>query len=393
MRLEKTVLQVVPALDEGGAERTSVEMTRAIVAAGGRALIATAGGRMEADIEAAGGRVLRMPAHSKNPATMLVNSLRLARIIREEHVDLIHARSRAPAWSALAAARATRIPFVSTYHGAYATGSPLKRFYNSAMARADLVIANSAFTAESIRRSYRKAGPMAVIPRGADLVEFDPAAVAEARREALRTRWGLQNRRALILLLPARLTGWKGHRVAIEALARLVRLAAAYPRTGADAEFQLIFAGDQRRGGLVAALQRLVGELGIQHMTRWVGHCEDMPAAYSLADIVLAPSTRPEAFGRVAVEAGAMERPVIASDHGGARETVVQGETGLLVEPGSPDSLADAIAAAIALGSEGRRAMGARARARIAAGFSIEAMTRRTLAAYRDLLERSQASA
>lgn len=388
MRFEKTILQVIPSLDAGGAERTTIEMTRAIVAAGGRALVATAGGRLAGAVEQAGGRVFILPVDSKNPLTILANRDRLARLIREENVDVVHARSRAPAWSALWAARRADIPCAATWHGAYEAGTPWKRLYNSGLARADLVIANSEFTAASIRSQFRVGDRLTVIPRGADLEEFNPEA-ARARSAALRRDWtgGASDR--LIFLLPGRLTAWKGHRPAIEAASALSRGKAANVATGANADFRLIFAGDEQgRSGYAAELMRLVGELGLQNMIRWVGHCDDMAAAYAASDVVLSPSSRPEAFGRVAVEAGAMAKPAIAADHGGARETILDGETGFLAAPGSVPALAAAMAKTIALGAEGRRAMGAKARARVAAKYSAVAMTAATIDAYRNLLQR-----
>ena len=383
MRFERTVLQVIPALESGGAERTTVELARAIVAAGGKALVATSGGRLCADIEKAGGRVILLPVASKNPLTILANRDRLIDILREQAVDILHARSRAPAWSAFWAAKATGAAFVTTWHGAYRAASPVKRLFNSVMARGDLVIANSEFTADAIRAAFPVGDRLKVIPRGADLSEFNPLAISRDRTGALRARWGLGEKPgSLALLLPGRLTDWKGHDVAIAALARMSAAA-----TGVSPAFQLIFAGDEQgRGDFAGLLMRRVDELGLQQMIRWVGHCDDMPAAYALADIVLAPSTRPEAFGRVAVEAGAMGKVAIAAAHGGVRETIIDGETGLLVEPGSADALARAILKAASLGPDGRRAMGEKAQARIASHYSTQAMTAATLDAYRDVL-------
>ncbi len=391
MRFDKTVLQVIPALDAGGAERTTIEMTRAIVEAGGRALVATSGGRLCGEVERVGGRVFVLPVAAKDPLTIFLNRGRLATIIGEERAAIIHARSRAPAWSALMAARATGAAFVTTYHGAYAANSPLKRFLNSSMARGDLVIANSSFTADSIRANYEVADRLAIIPRGADLEQFNPEGISKARLAGLRRAWGLvENPQGLVFLLPGRLTDWKGHRIAIEAMARLGRIngGPATP-TGVYDNFQLIFAGgEQGRGDYAASLTRWVNEFGLQRMISMVGHCDDMPAAYALCDAVLAPSTRPEAFGRVAVEAGAMRKIVIAADHGGARETIIDRETGLLVKPGAPDALAIAIDTVAAMDDETRAAMGAAARSRIEKLFSTQAMTTATLAAYDDLLAR-----
>lgn len=380
----KTVLQVVPALDAGGAERTTVEIAFAIVQAGGRALVASRGGRLEGEIIESGGKVFHMPAHSKNPLTIAANRGRLIKLIRGERVDIVHVRSRAPAWSALWAARAAKVPLVATYHGAYEAKSALKRLYNSAMVRADLVIANSAFTASAIRAQYEvDASRLIVIPRGADLQRFDPASVSGQRVAAIAQNWGVNPEEgALRLLLPARLTPWKGHDTAIEAISRLAG-GARGGGTGQRRKLQLIFAGDaQGRDDFASGLRRDIETRGVRDLIQLVGHCTDMAAAYAWSDAVLAPSTRPEAFGRVAAEAGAMGKPVIASDHGGAREVVVDGETGFLTPPGDVAALADAIEAIAVMTPPSRHAMGTRARERIASAFSIEAMQCATLDAY-----------
>jgi len=388
MRFDKTILQVIPTLDAGGAERTTIEMTRAIVESGGRALVATSGGRLCVAVEQLGGQVIRLPLASKNPLVMLNNCLRLSRVIKDFDIDLVHARSRAPAWSALWAARANKAPFVTTYHGAYRGGNALKRFYNSSMARGDVVIANSAFTAAAINRAYAVGDRLRTIVRGADVEEFNPLAISLERIRRLGEKWGIEpGSDALALLLPGRLTAWKGHAVAVEAMSEIARR-----RDGASGVFppmQLIFAGDEEgRGDFARGLMRRVSELGLQNMIRWVGQCDDMPTAYSLADIVLAPSVRPEAFGRIAIEAGAMEKVAIVADHGGSQETVLDGETGIVMEPGSSFALREAIEKAVAIGRNGRQEMGSRARRRIKERFSTRAMTDATLAAYNELFER-----
>ncbi len=392
MTFRATVLQVIPALDAGGAERTTVEIARAVVDAGGRALVAARGGRLAAEIEAAGGEVFPMPVHSKSPLTILANRDRLKELIERESVDIIHVRSRAPAWSALWAAKATGRKLVSTYHGAYEARSPLKRLYNSAMVRADLVIANSAYTAASIRAQYDiDEAKLRVIPRGADLDAFDPAKVTGERAQALARGWSLPPANgALKLLLPGRLTPWKGQLAAIEAAALFAaREREKAPPGGASQPpvLQLVLAGDaQERDGYVAELRREIGTRGVRDMIHLVGHCADMPAAYAWADAVLSPSTRPEAFGRVAVEAAAMARPVIASDHGGSRETVINGETGVLTPPGDVGALADAIARIARMGAAGRAVIGAKAQARVKEIYSSRAMCEATLDAYKMLL-------
>jgi glycosyltransferase involved in cell wall biosynthesis len=382
LSFDKTVLQIVPALDAGGAERTTLEIAEAIVEAGGRALVATAGGRLAPRIEEIGGRIFRLPVDSKNPATILANVARLRALIRKQNVDLLHVRSRAPAWSALLAARATGVPLVSTYHGAYEAQGAFKRWYNSAMVRADRVVANSAFTAGAIRAQYSISPErLRVVPRGANLKEFSPSALTPERLESVGRAWNLRPG-AFVALLPGRITVWKGHGVAVAAAHLL-----AQRGTGNARGLQLVFAGDaQGRMGLLEALRRDMGLRGVSHMIDIVGHCADMPAAYALADVVLVPSTRPEAFGRVAVEAGAMERVVIASGHGGATETIEDGATGFLVPPSDAAALADAVAHVAQMPEEERRAMGARARARVERLFSVQAMQRRTLDVYRELV-------
>ena len=376
MRFEKTVLQIIPALNEGGAERTTVEIARAIAIAGGRALVATSGGRLSGEIERAGGRIIEMPVHSKNPLTIISNRGRLMRIINDETVDILHVRSRAPAWSALLAARATRTPLVSTWHGAYREGNLIKRFYNSGLARADLVIANSAYTADQIRQSRELGARLKVIHRGADLSVFDPASVEPLRIEKLREVWGISADVAFVVLMPARFSDWKGHGVAIDA----AKLLKDDPRYGLAGNFRLIFAGDDGgRREFAAGIGQLIGDAGLGEVIRLVGHCGDMPAAYALADVVMSPSTRPEAFGRVAAEAGAMGCVAIGANHGGARETIIDNETGFLTEPGSAASLADAISKAASLGREGRLKMGEKARRRIIREFSTDAMAAATL--------------
>jgi glycosyltransferase involved in cell wall biosynthesis len=380
-------LQIVPELNSGGAERSTVEMVQAIRGAGGRALVATRGGRLEKEILTAGGEIVRLPVHSKNPVTVFANAERLVRLIRAERCDLLHVRSRAPAWSALWAARRTRTPLVATYHGAYAAKGPIKRFYNSAMVRADRVIANSAFTAKFMLGEYDfDRQRLRVIPRGADLSLFDPAKISPERRTAFEA-WGGEG--ALKLLLPARLTFWKGQDVAMAALAWLK--GRGFSATGKGRGLRLILAGDaQGAGEFEARLKRDMKDRGVEDMVGMVGHCADMPAAYAWADAVLSPATLPEAFGRVAVEAGAMARPVIASDLGGQRDTVRDGVTGFLAPPGDAEALADAIAEIESLGAEGRRRMGAAARVHVEKSFSARRMQEATLAVYAELLEEGQ---
>jgi len=391
MRFDHTILQIVPRLDAGGAERSTLEIAGAIVGAGGRALVATAGGRLAPEIEKLGGEIIELPVHSKNPAVIWNNGGRLARLAAERGVELIHARSRAPAWSALVAARKIGVPFVTTYHGAYEASGQIKRLYNSSMLRADCVIANSRFTAAAIART-NQVNPehLRVIPRGADLSVFNPLTIDEARINHIAAGWGLAGEKnAINVLLPARLTAWKGHETAIDAVAALKSRMENSSDTGQRAGLTLVFCGGaQGRREFDETLRAMIDERGVRDMVHMVGDCADMPAAYAWADVVIAPSTRPEAFGRVVVEAGAMGKPVIASNHGGACETVIEGETGFLVTPGDPAALADAIERVWRMTPRERRIMGENGRARATSVYSSAAMCDATLRVYSDLLAR-----
>ncbi len=373
------VLQVIPALNDGGAERTTLEVAEALVRAGGFATVASAGGRLDGELAALGGTLARGPYGSKNPAVILANADRLAALARMTGAQLIHARSRAPAWSALWAARRLGLPFVTTYHGFYRAKGPLKRLYNSAMARGDVVIANSAFTAAHVRAEHPFASDrIVVIPRGVDLSRFDPAALRPDRRERLAASWGLEpaDTRPRIML-PGRISRWKGQDVLIDALADLRRLGIA--------ALGLCVGGADGRDAVPDELKARAAGAGVD--VRFVGSCVDMPAAYSLADVVVCPSTQPEPFGRTAVEAQAMGVPVIAADHGGARETVAPGETGWLTAPGDAQALAAALQDALAASADRRAAMAAAARARVVQHFSKESLQKATLGVYARLLE------
>jgi glycosyltransferase involved in cell wall biosynthesis len=376
------VLQVIPELQTGGAERTTLEVAEALVAAGGAAFVFTEpGGRLEPELLRLGAQVVHGPARSRNPWTVFVrNAAALTELIRREKIDLVHARSRAPAWSALRAARACGVPFVTTYHGIYNARSDLKRWYNSVMARGDLVIANSQFTADHLMAEHGTAAArVREIPRGVDLRQFDPQAVSPQRLSALRASWGLEaDPPRPVIVLPGRLTGWKGQRPFIQALGLLAREGLGV--TG-------ILAGDaQGRDAYAAGLDQLAAAEGVAGAVRRVGNCADMPAGLLLADVVVCPSLQPEAFGRTAAEAQAMGRPVIASNLGGARETVAPSDTGLLVPPGDVHALAGAIRQLLSAGPEARATMGAAGMARVRERFSTASLQAATLAVYRELL-------
>jgi glycosyltransferase involved in cell wall biosynthesis len=383
----RTILQIIPELEAGGAERTAVDIAAGLVAIGARALVATEGGRLVGELQAKGGIWAAFPAATKNPLKMVLNVRRLARLCVREKVALVHARSRAPAWVALGAARALRIPFVTTFHGSYAGRSSVKLRYNSVMARGDVVIANSNYTADLIRSLYPEAEDrIRVIHRGTELSVFSPSAVAPERVQALRRSWGVVDHERIVLLA-ARLTGWKGQKVLIEAAARL--------KQAGMRDLAFVLAGDhQGRDGYVRDLDTMIASLGLDGVVRRVGHCTDMPAAFLAASVVTVPSTEPEAFGRSAVEAQAMGTPVVVSELGAVPETVLAPpqvppweRTGWRVPAGDAAALAEAIGGALALGASAQEALAARARTHVERHFSLERMVWDTLDVYIDCLD------
>jgi glycosyltransferase involved in cell wall biosynthesis len=376
-----TILQVLPRLETGGVERGTVDVTAAIVEAGWRAVVASGGGQMVREVERVGGFHVTLPVFSKSPLVMRGNVKRLVKLIREHDIDIIHARSRAPAWSARAAARRTGAHFITTFHGAYNASNAVKRRYNSIMAKGERVIAISEFIADRVISVYgAEPGRVRVIPRGVDLNIFHPSAVSPERMIQLSSEWRLPDA-APVIMLPGRLTRWKGHEVLIEALARLGRNDVRCILVGAE----------QGHDRYRRDIDDHIARTGVGRFVQIVGNCRDMAAAYMLADVVVSASTDPEAFGRVAAEAQAMGRPVIATDHGGARETVVPGETGWLVHPGDPDALTTALAEALAMTAEQRESMARSAIGHVILNFSRAQMCAATLGVYHEVLNEAAA--
>ncbi len=371
------ILQVLPALGGGGVERGTAEMAAAIAQSGGTPLVASAGGILDSLVERSGGRNIILPLATKNPLAIWRNAARLERVIRTERVDLVHARSRAPAWSALWAARRTAIPFVTTYHGAYNENTPMKRRYNAVMASGDRVIAISRFIARRIERLHQTPPELIrIIHRGVDPAIFDPDTVSPDRLVKLTRAWRLEDGQPVVLL-PGRLTRWKGQTVLIDALARMKTRDVCVVLVGSA----------QGRTKFEHELSEHAERRGVGQRVRMVGHCDDMPAALKLADVVVNASTDPEAFGRVVIEAQAMACPVIATDHGGAVETVEHGVTGWRVAPGDAGELADALDTVLRLSDEQRAAIGAQARASVERDYTVRRMQAATIAVYQELLE------
>ena len=384
--MTSTILQIVPELETGGAELSAIEMAAAITEAGGRALVASQGGRMEAALEAAGGELIRMSVATKNPLRLWQNAKAIAQIVRDQGVDLLHARSRAPAWSTLRAARQTNVPFITTYHGAYGESSAVKHLYNSVMVRGQLVIANSEYTAQLIEARYRTPrAKIRVIHRGVDAA-FDPDLIEPDRIQAIRKRWGVAEG-LRVVLLAGRLTSWKGQRVLIDAFAQL-------DQQGASSNAVVVLAGDHQgreayRDGLIEQIEAA----GLHGHVLLVGHESDMPGALAAAHIAVVASTEPEAFGRSAVEAQAMGCPVIATRHGAPPETVIapptagpDTQTGWLCVPGDARDLAQTLRDALVLPSDARQRIGANARANVQARFTSAQMKSKTLKVYDEIL-------
>src|SRR5215472_10850633 len=350
-------------------------MARALVAAGWTSYVASGGGPLEHDILRSGATHLRLPLASKNPLVMRRNAVALARLIRQLRIDIVHARSRAPAWSAWSAANATRRHFVTTFHNAYDISVPLKRWYNSVMARGERVIAISQFVADHAAQIYG-VGPerLRTIPRGVDLDIFDPRRVGAERIASLARRWRLPDGAPLVML-PGRLTRWKGGLDFIAAIATLGRR-----------DICCLLVGPEQRRRFQRELEAAIERNGLGDLFRIVEDCRDMPAAYMLADVVVSASSDPEGFGRIIVEAQAMGRPVVATDHGGARETILPGMTGWLAPARDPSALAAAIGEALSLDPSARVRLARHAIAHVAARFTRERMCARTIEVYEELL-------
>ena len=372
-----TVLQVLPSLaGGGGVERGTLDISRALVAAGWRSLIVTG---EEADREqatAAGAHHAALPVARRNPMQAPGAIQRLAGLIAEEGADLVHARSRWPAWLSYYAARRTGRPFVTTFHGAYSTGWPGKRRYNAIMARGARVIAISEFIARHIAETYgAPPDTIRTIPRGVDLSVFDPARVGPERIAALRDTWRVPVGQPVVML-PGRVTALKGHLALLDALAEI--------REGVCC--LLIGTADPAHAGYRTRIEQRIEALDSAHTIQLTGACRDMPAAYMLADVVVSPSLRPEGFGRVPAEAQAMGRRVIASAHGGACETVLDGETGWLTPPGDATALAEALRETLGASAAERERMAAAGQAHVRRNFTLEEMCSATLDVYRELL-------
>ncbi|MEM7121012.1 MAG: glycosyltransferase family 4 protein [Pseudomonadota bacterium] len=371
------ILQVVPELAIGGAERATIDMARAVIEAGGRAIVASAGGELAPNLLRTKAELITLPVASKNPLVIRRNARKLAQLIRAEGVDLVHARSRAPAWSAYRATQRVGCPFVTTFHAPYNYSNALKKRYNAVMTKGDRVIAISEFIGQHVRDNYGIGDDrLRVVPRGIDIVDFDPAAVSPDRVANLAARWNLPDGKPVVML-PGRLARWKGQMVMVDAMAQLAER---------DVICLMVGVGSGREG-LYRELEKKIQALGLATTVVLIDACTDMAAAYRLADVVVSASIEPEGFGRVAVEGQAMGVPVVATGHGGAVETVDPGVTGWLVPPDDATALAEGIKNALELGAEARARLSALARARVAEHFTKPRMCADTLSVYRELID------
>ncbi len=382
------ILQIIPSLDGGGAEATTLEMTKALTAAGGRSVVVSEGGKLSEAIIAAGGEIINAPVASKNPFIIYKNINRLARIAEEKNIDILHARSRAPAWSSLWAAQKIGKPYLATYHSKVHDSSKLKILYNSVMTRGVRVIANSEFTAARIRIVHKIASEkIDIVPRGCDPEQFDPAKLSRAGIKQLREAWRVQEGE-FVILCPARLTRWKGQMVLLEAVARL------------KGNFRLVLTGDtsDKTGAENCFTQELKArakEAGISDKLVFAGHVANMPLAYAVADLAVLPSLDPEPFGRTAVEAQAAALPVIVSDAGGFRETVRDEDalsdssasrTGWRVPPGNVDALTETLQIVTNLSQDKLSTIGHMARQWVMENFTTEKMCTQTLQIYQTVI-------
>jgi glycosyltransferase involved in cell wall biosynthesis len=376
------VLQVIPKLGYGGAETGCYDIAHYLPENNCKSFIVTSGGELTKFIDKKKVKLIRLPVHSKNPLLIFLNSIILIGIILFFNISIVHARSRAPAWSCLLATKLTRRKFVTTFHGTYNFSGGLKKFYNSVMVRSDLIIAGSNFIFSHIKENYSEflnsKKKFLVIFRGINVDYFDPSTKLESDEKTLLKEWGI-NKEKKIVLVPGRLTSWKGQELLIESL-NLVNIELGY-----EAFHVVILGNDQGRGLYRKKLIRLTEQYRLTNQIKFIDHCKDMALAYQVSDIVISPSIEPEAFGRVAVEAQCMEKMIIASNIGGSNETIINEKTGLLFEAGNSNSLSKKIIQGITLDETSHKLMGKEGRKNVIKKFNVEKMCFSTYSEYKRL--------
>jgi len=383
MSSELKVLQVIPKLGYGGAETGCYDLAHYLPENNCSSYIVTSGGELLKFIDKKKVKVIKLPVHSKNPFLMLFNSIALIFIILLNNISIVHARSRAPAWSCLFATKITRRKFVTTFHGTYNFKNPLKKFYNSVMVRSDLIIAGSNFIFSHIDQNYSKylgiKKKFLVIFRGINVDYFDSSTTLNNEENILTSDWEVDRNKKTILM-PGRLTAWKGQETFIEAL-NLVNKELGYESFNA-----IILGSDQGRDIYTKKIKRLAEQYRLTSQLKFINHCKNMPLAYKISDIVVSASVEPEAFGRVAVEAQSMEKPIIASDIGGSNETIIDNVTGFLFQSGNAEALSKKIIEVLQLDESRLKSIGIEGRKNIIKKFNVEKMCFSTYSEYKKLL-------
>ncbi|MDA8858916.1 glycosyltransferase family 4 protein [Candidatus Pelagibacter sp.] len=383
MSSELKVLQVIPKLGYGGAETGCYDLAHYLPENNCSSYIVTSGGELLKFIDRKKVKVIKLPIHSKNPLLMLFNSIALIFIILLNNISIVHARSRAPAWSCLIATKITRRKFVTTFHGTYNFKNPLKKFYNSVMVRSDLIIAGSNFIFSHIDKNYSKylgiKKKFLVIFRGINVDYFDSSTTLDTEENRLTSDWEVDKNKKMILM-PGRLTAWKGQEIFIEAL-NLVN-----KELGFESFNAVILGSDQGRDIYTKKIKRLAEQYRLTSQLKFIEHCKNMPLAYKISSIVVSASVEPEAFGRVAVEAQSMEKPIIASDIGGSNETIIDNVTGFLFQSGNAEALSKKIVEVLQLDESRLKSIGIEGRKNIIKKFNVEKMCFSTYSEYKKLL-------
>ena len=383
MSTDLKVLQVIPKLGYGGAETGCYDIAHYLPENGCKSFLVTSGGELTKFINKEKVNLIKLPVHSKNPLMILFNTIALIFIIIFNNISIVHARSRAPAWSCFFATKVTRRKFVTTFHGTYNFNSNLKKFYNSVMVKSNLVIAGSNFIFSHIKDNYSDylnlKTKLLVIFRGINVDYFDPSTKIEVKEKQLLKNWGIEENKKIILL-PGRLTPWKGQELFLEAV-NLVNIQLGY-----EAFYVVILGSEQGRDLFKKKLIRLGEQYRMTNQLKFISHCKDMALAYKVSNIVVSSSIEPEAFGRVAVEAQSMEKVIIASNIGGSNETIVDGKTGYLFETGNPQSLCEKILKVLNLDETTLKIIGTEGRKNIISKFNVEKMCFSTYSEYKKLI-------
>ena len=377
------VLQVIPKLGYGGAETGCYDIAHYLNENDCKSYIITSGGELTKFINKKKVKLIRLPVQSKNPLIMLFNSIIISLIIIFFNINIVHARSRAPAWSCLLATKITARKFVTTFHGTYNYKSKLKKFYNSVMVRSDLIIAGSNFIFSHINENYSEylnsKKKFLVIFRGINTDYFDPSTTLEKDEDELFKLWELRVGKKIILF-PGRLTSWKGQEMFLESINKVnIKL-------GHDAFIAIILGSDQGRDLYKKKLIRQVEQYRLTNQVKFIGHCKNMPVAYKISDFVVSASIEPEAFGRVSVEAQSMQKPVLASNIGGSKETIIDNKTGILFESGNTEDMSKKIIELFNYDESTLNQMGIEGRKNVINKFNVEKMCFSTYSEYKKLI-------